>query len=53
MSHIDYIITDDERLEEYCDMYFRIPLEQNATEWGINYALSHLDLMQKYDWLHN
>ena len=43
----------DERLEEYCDMYFRIPLEQNATEWGIDYVLSHLDLMQKYDWLHN
>ena len=43
----------DEKLEEYCDKYFRIPLEQNATEWGINYALSHLDLMQKYDWLHN
>ena len=43
----------DERLEEYCDMYFRIPLEQNATEWGTDYALSHLDLMQKYDWLHN
>lgn len=43
----------DEKLEEYCNMYFRIPLEQNATEWGINYALSHLDLMQKYDWLHN
>ena len=43
----------DETLEEYCNMYFRIPLEQNATEWGIDYALSHLDLMQKYSWLHN
>lgn len=43
----------DERLEEYCDLYFNIPLEINATWWGIDYALSHLDLMQKYDWLHN
>jgi len=43
----------DDKLEEYCNMYFRIALEQNATEWGINYALSHLDLMEKYSWLHN
>lgn len=43
----------DEKMAEYCDMYFRIPLEQNATEWGINYALTHLDLMQQFDWLHN
>ena len=53
MQYNDEEELSDERLEEYCDMYFRIPLEQNATEWGIDYALSHLDLMQKYDWLHN
>ena len=53
MQYDDEEELSDERLEEYCDMYFRIPLEQNATEWGIDYALSHLDLMQKYDWLHN
>ena len=44
---------DNEKMAEYCDMYFKIPLEQNATEWGINYALTHLDLMQQFDWLHN
>lgn len=43
----------DSDIKEYNNMYFRIPLEQNATEWGINYALSHLDLMKKYNWLHN
>ena len=43
----------DEKLEEYCDLYFNIPLEKNATLWGIDYALSHLDLMEKYAWLHN
>ena len=53
MQYNDEEQLNDEKLEEYCDMYFRIPLEQNATEWGIDYALSHLDLMQKYDWLHN
>ena len=53
MQYDDEEQLSDEKLEEYCDMYFRIPLEQNATEWGIDYALSHLDLMQKYDWLHN
>lgn len=39
--------------EEWCKMYFRIPLEQVATEWGIDFALSHMDLMKKYEWLHN
>ena len=53
MKYDDEEELTDEKLEEYCDMYFRMPLEQNATEWGIDYALSHLDLMQKYDWLHN
>ena len=43
----------DARCEEYCNLYFRIPLEQNATEWGIDFALSHMDLMKKYEWLHN
>lgn len=40
-------------MKEYCDMYFRIPLEQNATQWGIDFAMSHPDLMKKYSWLHN
>lgn len=44
---------NDDKMEEYCDKYFNIPLELNATLWGIEYALSHLDIMQKYDWLHN
>ena len=44
-------LANDNTLKEYCDLYFRIPLEQNATEWGINFALSHLDLMKKYEWL--
>lgn len=44
---------NDEKLAEYCNIYFRIPLEKNATEWGINYALTHLELMQQFDWLHN
>lgn len=43
----------DAQCKEYCDLYYRIPLEQNATEWGIEFALSHMDLMKKYEWLHN
>ena len=42
---------DDAKMKEYCDLYYRIPLEQNATEWGIEFALSHMDLMKKYEWL--
>lgn len=44
---------DEKTLEEYCNMYFRIPLEQNATQWGIDFAMTHQELMEKYDWLHN
>ena len=44
---------DEKTLEEYCNMYFRIPLEQNATQWGIDFAMTHQELMKKYDWLHN
>ena len=46
------VLTED-KLEEYCNLYFNIPLEKDATLWGIDYALSHLDLMEKYNWLHN
>lgn len=40
-------------MEEYCNEYFKIPLEWNATEWGIQFALAHPDLMEKYNWLSN
>lgn len=46
-------IIDDDKMREYCNEYFRIPLELKATIWGINYALAHLDLMTRFDWLHN
>ena len=45
-------LTDEEE-EKYCQLYYRIPLEANATQWGIDFALSHRDLMEKYNWLHN
>ena len=41
----------DADLKKYCDLYYHIPLERNATEWGIEFALSHMDLMKKYEWL--
>lgn len=41
------------KYKTYCNMYFNIPLERKATEWAINFALSHLDLIDKYSWLHN
>ncbi len=44
---------DYENLKKYCELYFKLPLEINATLWGINYALNHLDLMEKYNWLSN
>lgn len=43
----------EQSLETYCNLYFRIPLEFNATLWGIDYALEHQELMKKYEWLHN
>lgn len=45
-------LTDEEN-EAYCQSYYRIPLEQNATQWGIDFAMAHLDLMEKYNWLNN
>lgn len=39
--------------EEYNNMYFRIPLEYNATMWGIEFAQTHQELMKKYAWLKN
>lgn len=42
---------DDATLKEYDDMYFRIPLEQNATQWGIDFAMSHPELIEKYNWI--
>ena len=39
-------------LEDRCvKAYFRIPLELKATQWGIDYAMSHPDFIQKYMWL--
>jgi hypothetical protein len=38
-------------LEECCNMYFRIPLESNATIWAIEFAEDHPDLIKKYLWL--
>lgn len=42
---------DDAALKEYDDMYFRIPLEQNATQWGIDFAMAHPELIEKYSWI--
>lgn len=42
---------DDRRLQEYDNLYFRIPLELNATQWGIDFAMANPDIMKKYDWL--
>ena len=45
------IFATDELLKEYCFQYFNIPLEKNATEWAIDFALEHKDLLDKYNWL--
>lgn len=42
---------DDAALKEYDDMYFRIPLELNATLWGIDFAMNNPELMKKYNWI--
>ena len=41
----------EEILKDYCFKYFNIPLERNATLWAIDFALSHKELLAKYDWL--
>jgi len=38
MLQLDYT---DERYEEFTNMYFSIPSEVAATEWAVNYYLSH------------
>ena len=38
MLQLDYT---DERYEEFTNMYFSIPSEFAATEWAVNYYLSH------------
>ena len=43
----------DKEMEAYCQSYYRIPLEQNATQWGIDFAMAHPQLMEKYSWLNN
>lgn len=41
-----------EELEDMCvKAYFRIPLEEKATLWGIDFAMTHPELIQKYMWL--
>ncbi len=42
---------DDAALQQYDEMYFNIPLERNATEWGINFAMNNPKLIKKYMWL--
>lgn len=40
-----------ENEEEYVKKYFRIPLETNATEWGIRFAKENPELIKKYLWI--
>lgn len=42
---------DDAALQKYDEMYFNIPLERNATEWGIDFAMNNPELIKKYMWL--
>lgn len=35
--------------EELNQQYFEIPLEKNATLWGINYAMKNQKIMQKFN----
>ena len=45
------VFEDEEILKDYCFKYFNIPLERSATEWAIDFALSHKELLNKYNWL--
>ena len=38
----------EERYEEYTRMYFSIPSEFAATEWAVNYYLSHKELCDNF-----
>ena len=43
---------EDKQNEDDCiRTYFRIPLETKATQWGIDFAMAHPELIQKYMWL--
>ena len=44
-------IKDEEKLKKYDNLYFNIPLEKNATLWGINFAMEHPQLIEKYLWI--
>ena len=39
---------DDMKYEDYSIMYFNIPSEYRATEWAVNYYLSHRDKCDKF-----
>lgn len=48
---IDLKIQSGADLDACVAEYFRIPLEREATEWAIEYAMNHPELMAKYSWL--
>ena len=38
----------EERWKEYSDMYFQIPCEFMATEWAVNYYLTHKEYCENF-----
>lgn len=42
---------EDQDAEKYNHAYFNIPLEYDATMWGLYWAKSHPEIMKKYEWL--
>ncbi len=48
---IQFKMDTGEDMDECVAEYFRIPLEREATEWAIEYAMNHPALMAKYSWL--
>lgn len=42
-----------EEKKNLCMNYYNIALERNATEWGIWFAETHQELIEKYNWLNN
>ena len=52
---VEYIFLQKQNLdmEEHFNKYFALPLELDATLWAIDYALSHQDIMEEYNWLNN
>lgn len=42
---------NEQDVEKYVNLYFRIPLEEEATKWGINFAMKNTKLINKYKWI--